>query len=120
MTEASAKLISDKYPQYSVEWLRGETEARTPEDLAYENWLVENKRLDNLYKAVTILAIQGGGFNISEPQTKMVDGWPYFFFEVTRGKKSVTLTSEQFNHFINEVSSYVDMRLNLMLERGGW
>ena len=120
MTEASAKLINKEYPQYSVEWLRGETEARTAEELFEENWNKENKRLDNLYKAVTLLAMQGGGFNISEPQTKMIDGWPEFFFEVTKGKKSITLTGEQYSNFINEIAAYVEMRLSAMLERGCW
>lgn len=120
MNEASAKIINERYPFYSVEWLRGESEARTAEELFEENWNKENKRLDNLYKAVSLLAIQGGGFSVSEPQTKMVDGWPYYYFEITKGKKSITLTSEEYNYFITEISAYVEMRINQMIERGCW
>ena len=119
MTEESAKLITKEYPQYSVEWLRGETEARTPGDLREENWHKEKNRWNNLYKATSILASQNG-FNISEAPVKLVDGWPHFSFEITKGKKSVTLTSDEFNSFVKEVSAYMEMRFNSMLERGAW
>ena len=120
MTLSKARQINEAFPQFPVDWLRGFTEARTKEEFFEENWRKEYERGTSLFEAVCTLAIEGGGFAIGKPKYEIADGWPTFYFEISRGEKTATLTGDEYNKFIQEVSAYVETRLNLILERGAW
>ena len=123
MTANSAKAINAKFPNYSVEYLLGVTEWNN-EQIDYLKTLANGQRLD----AVELLAEDGGfevdfvayaeRFKLDELQKLGVSD--DFGYIITRGEKSMVLSADSFENFANEVSAYVEMRLNLMLERGGW
>ena len=119
MSESRAKSIHDKWPQYPVDWLRGYTEARNEAEQFELELFDEINKGRNMAKSVAILGHFRGGFDF-DSRWEFEDNWPTAFVEVKRKKESVTLSAEEWNAFVCEVSDYISMRLNSMIERGGW
>ena len=127
ISERCARKINAVYPQYPVDWLRGFTEARSDSEQLEIEWLEARNDYMNLEKSVLILATVGNGFEVASPfSDESFEGdryWESFFsnnLEFSKDGQAVTLSASEVSALVDEVSGYVGMRIDLMLERGHW
>ena len=115
LTEANARLISAKYPQYSAEWLLGFVDYRTREDSplykfkqAVEQRNLPWKRLQRLSEAVCDLSELSG--HLIAP---MKDGKIFMFGNY----KSAEISSEDYGDLCNDILDYVEFKAGQLLRK---
>ena len=115
LTEANARLIAEKYPQYSAEWLLGLVDYRTREDSplykfeqAVEQRNLPWKRLQRLSEAVCDLSELSG--HLIAP---MKDGKIFMFGNY----KSAEISSEDYGDLCNDILDYVEFKAGQLLRK---
>ena len=122
MNDYNARLICEKYPEYSPDYLRGysdyqnakaEESARAFVQFSIENH-VEKIALSRGFEAQLIM-------QFSQPENSERPEY-CGFYKVIRNSQNETLRipDEIWSAFVDEVCDYVEMRLNQMMKRGAW
>lgn len=140
-----AELIHAAFPDYSIEYITGYSEYRNAnhEYMAQLGQIIKiDEHIEQLVKYCGFTAVQDMRLKLEEQERESklsrdeVHGWiidnerdesyddsnDYDFFEVIRDAdgRQLDLTSDKWSAFINEICGYVQLRLNLMIERGEW
>ena len=132
ISQYNAGVIHSKYPNYSIEYLLGYSEYRNEGDKTKAEVVTQYK----VEQSVERLAMGRGfqmqalsSFDIEEYKELTKDGHrsltdlenvQYFERIENADSEALTLTAKQWSDFCDEVSSYIEMRLGKMFERGGW
>ena len=118
MNDYNAQLISNLFPGYSPEYLRGYAEypdVRT--QMVAEEW----KRIhtqDAINGAVSDL-VKHAGFEWGAVEfLQPVEGFTLYHLTRLSDGTVCEISQGQFDDCSNEICAYVEMRLNLMIERG--
>ena len=128
MTEETARRISEKYPEYSFEWLMGYvdyknemehfgqaiTEAQDKAHILWTGLLAFVKLSDFEINFASPLPKSNGGRHKVEDAIKMVrDG-----YVVRRGKQKGYISLEKMSLLQNEICDFIEFKLNKLLESG--
>lgn len=131
--------IHQEYPDYSVEYLRGESEFFNPDEEAFNNAMAAaEEMLDvetfvnkyclcsierfSLGETYSILFKNPESLEIANDEVGTLrpkDGtFPYA--RISRNGKQLVITDDDWGAFVSELSSYIDMRLTHAINRGRW
>ena len=113
MTVNSAKAINARFPRYSVEYLLGATEWNN-DQIAYLNNAARTQKIESVHALIEMSGFEVDVLLGSEAGRIDED----MCYSISNGKSSARLSEDGFKAFADEVSAYVAMRLNLMIERG--
>lgn len=128
MREDSAELINKTWPEYPVNWLRGISDSRTPQEAFYNALSQGREETAKLYMAFGLLA-DLNGYSVSsdyynalesgsiERITQAIDE---SFVTIEKNGKSASLGMDDFYELTNQISDNADMRLLRLVNRGKW
>lgn len=128
----NAKKICERFPGYDLEFILGNSPYPNKQSESNHQQFKEH----HIHECIEDIA-KHRGFNVyafSTFDAKAInedewrEQWPdlntdkFIYYErLENGDgKTLTITDEQWNAFVDEVCSYVEMRLNLLIERGAW
>ena len=132
ISQHNAGVIHSKYPNYSIEYLLGYSEYRNDGDKAKAEVVTQYRVEQSVERLALNRGFQTqalGSFEIEEYNELTKDGYrpltelenvQYFERIENADGEVLTLTAEQWSNFCDEVSSYIEMRLGKMFERGCW
>ncbi len=127
-----AKRICEVFPAYDVEFVLGLTDYPNAQSKDNHQRFIEH----HIHECVEDIAKHRGlnAYAFSTFDTKAIkenewrEQWPnldadkFTYFERLENEngKTLTITDEQWDAFVDEVCSYVEMRISAMIERGCW
>ena len=122
LTEETARIIVEKFPEYRIEWLLGYDDSMTNRDVlssAINQMNEESSLMDTgffsylkLYDfEVSNAAFEKTGDLIADKIREVHSG-----VTITRDGKSVTLPLVELRQFQNEIGEYIELRLKHMMK----
>lgn len=125
VTETSANAIHEAYPQYSFEWIMGYSEHKNEWDM-FVTTLSKAKQEGAMLEAGIKLFADCNGFTITNPfnglpKTQSVEIGITAIkkgYLISKEGKSINLSVEDMNHLINDISDYVEYRLDRYIKKG--
>lgn len=118
MNDYNARLISNLYPGYSPEYLRGYAEYPNGTTQLLAETRNDMRTQQSINGAVSELVKHSGFEWGTVKHLQPVEG--FTLYQLTRLSDGTVceIAQGQFDDFSNEIRAYVEMRLNLMIERG--
>lgn len=127
--------IMKEFPHYSFEFLSGSSKHFTAEDEEWWQSAHEERIKDNQSFALNRL-MDYCDCSVERLDERYIDQWEsenpgssYFdwnedigfpIYRIANGQKTLDLSAEQWGAFVTETVKYIEMRLNLILDRGFW
>ena len=118
LTEETARLIVQAFPEYRIEWLLGYDEIMMKKDVIPTKYEKLRTEKDTLEKAVLSL-IRLSDFDIKLKSLENAEDLHNFlkkYCTITRDGKSITFSVEELNSFENEICDYIEFRLLHMMK----
>ena len=127
VTETTAELVTDLFPQYSFEWLMGYTDFKNDSE-KYGSVISEiQHESDLLYYGLTAFAnlcdyqIEfASPAHMPEEKSASIEKWLKMFrdgYIIRKDDKAVQLTIEEMNQFENEVCDFVELKLKHLFKQ---
>ena len=121
LTEETARLIIEAFPEYRIEWLLGYDDFMTKEDL-YNDILHKAKEEATLLHSGLFSLAKLSGFKVdvaSLSDTESAEKALHDIKEyctISREEKSVSFSINELNSFENEICDYIELRLRYMMK----
>lgn len=118
LTEETARLIIQSFPEYRIEWLLGYDDIMLKKDLIPTKYNKLRTEKDTLEKSILSL-IRLSDFQIDLKSIENAEDLHNFlkkYCTITRDGKSITFSVEDLNAFENEICDYIEFRLLHMMK----
>lgn len=115
VSEDLAYRISEKFPQYSLEWFLGIDNNPTLKD-QLSTLTMELQNESELLETATFsfFKLLGYEINVNHPDTGSFVKKIHTGYTITKGTKEIVLNLKDFNSFANKICDYVDFELQHM------
>lgn len=127
VTETTAQLISEKFPQYSVEWLMGFSDYKNNAEQFCDTISRAQEKADLLLRGLSTFA-QLTDYQIKLPLPPSVGGRVFVEdaitaikegYAISHGDESIQMSLEEMNTFENEILDLVELHLKHLFRRKG-
>ena len=125
MSDRTARVIHERWPEYSPDWLRGYDLGRNPSDNFLETIAASREESNMMLSAFFYLA-KLNGFTVSLPFyeaagiEEIVSSIKDDFATISRDGVTVKLGMDDFYELQNQFVDYAGMRLGRIIRRGEW
>lgn len=125
VTETTAKVIHESYPEYSFEWIMDYSKYKSDWDEAVDKITIANEESAMIQHGI-ILCAKCDGYTIVSPISKIADSFTVETgiaaikegYTIAKDGKSVNISVEDMNSLMNDINDYITYRLDRYIQKG--